>query len=170
MAFVAKNVQKPRPGAPMGGTIHVARQAQLLPQSTSDILFRVNGGKVRITSLIGTVTTAIAATDPVAKISSKALGPGPAAVGTAVDVAATVDLSSLEVGGMIFVKGDGTAMVKSTAGAAFIGPATGHWIAPQGEIYMTTTASKTGALRWDLTYEQIDEAAFVVASPVAVAI
>jgi hypothetical protein len=150
--------------------VKVSRGAQLLPQTSTDILFRVNGGKVRVTLLVGTVTTVIAATDPVAKISSKALGPGPAAVGTAVDVAATVDLSSLEVGGMILVKGDGTALVKSTAGAAFIGPATGHWIAPQGEIYLTTGANKTGAIRWDLTYEPIDDGAFVAASPVAVAI
>jgi hypothetical protein len=125
---------------------------------------------VRVLLMLGTVTTAIAATDPVAKVSSKALGPGPAAVGTAVDVAATVDLSSLEVGGMIIVKGDGTAMAKSTAGAAFIGPATGNWIAPQGEIYLTTGANKTGAIRWDLWYEPYDEGATVAASPVAVAI
>jgi hypothetical protein len=161
MAYVGKKRTIP--------SLKVSRGAQLLPQTSTDILFRVNGGKVRVTLLVGTVTTAIAATDPVAKISSKALA-GPVAQGTAVDVAATVDLSSLEVGGMILVKGDGTALVKSTAGAAFLGPASGHWIAPTGEIYLTTGANKTGAIRWDLTYEPIDDGAFVAASPVAVAI
>jgi hypothetical protein len=169
MAFVAKNVNKPRPGAPNLGWIKVSRPPQLLPQTTTDILFRVNGGKVLIELIIGTVTTLIGAADPVAKLTSKQLGPGPAPVGTAVDIATTAVLTSLEVGGMVVAKGDGTALVKSNGGAAFLG-ANGFWIAPQGEIYMTTGANVAGAMRWDLRYQPIDEGAFVSASPVAVAI
>ncbi len=58
---------------------------------------------------------------------------------------------------MVVVKGDGSALVKSLGGAAFIGPGGGHWIAPAGEIFLTTGASKTGALQWDLWYEPYQE-------------
>lgn len=149
--------------------VQVRRAAASLPQTSTHQLFRVVGGKVKVKALIGTVTTVIEGTDPVMKVSSKALSVAAAAVGTAVDVASTVDTSSLEVGGMLFVEGDGTALVKSNAGAAFIGTNSGEWIAPQGEIYLTTGASKTGAIQWDLFYEPLDPNSYVYAVDTATA-
>lgn len=166
MAFIGKNVQKPKPGQTVFGRTHVTRAAASLPQTSTDILFRVYNGAVRITLMYGTVTTVIQNSDPVAKVSSKALSTASVAIGTAVDIASTVDINSLEVGGFVVVEGDGTALVKSNAGNAFIGAVTGNWICPQGEIYLTTGASKTGALKWDLVYEPIDEGAYVLANAV----
>jgi hypothetical protein len=70
---------------------------------------------------------------------------------------------------MLFVEGDGTAMVKSTAGAAFIGANSGQWIAPQGEIYITTSATNTGAIKWDIFYQPLDAGAYVEAVDTATA-
>ncbi|MGM3000386.1 hypothetical protein ACS2TJ_26870, partial [Bacillus cereus group sp. BC312] len=84
--------------------VHVARATAALPQSATGSLFTVTG-RVLVAALFGQVTTAIQSTDPVAKIT------GTPTAGTAVDIASTVDLSSLEVGGFIFVEGDGTALV-----------------------------------------------------------
>lgn len=171
MAFVAKNVQKVGPGRPvLEQWIQVSRATATLPQTSTDILFRVFGGRVRVRALVGEVTTIIQSSDPVAKISSKKLDGTPAAVGTAVDVASTVTWASLEVGSLIFVEGDGTAVVTSTAGAAFIGANSGCWIAPQGEIYLTTGASKTGSVKWDLWFQPLDAGAYVTASAAAVVI
>ena len=141
-----------------------------LPQNTTDQIFRVYGGAdaiagsaaIRVRALIGTVTTIIQSTDPVMKVSAKALSTAAAAVGTATDIASTVTLASREVGGMIFVEGDGTAMVLSNAGCAFAN-AVGMWLCPQGEIYLTTTASKTGAITWDLYYQPLFENAYAAA-------
>jgi len=136
--------------------IHVARATATLPQSATGHLFSVTG-RVRITGLIGQVTTAIQSSDPVAKIAATPTS------GTAVDVASTVDLSSLEVGGFIFVEGDGTALVKSNAGAAFVGANSGHWIANTGYIDLITSASKTGNVKWDLWYVPLDDGSSVAA-------
>ncbi len=166
MAMVIKNTS---PNAYREGVgvldqwIHVKRATTVLPQNTTTNIFQVTGGKVRIRAMVGTVTTIIASSDPVMKITSKAYDAAGAAVGTAVDVASTVDTTSLEVGGMVFVEGDGTALVKSNAGAAFIGANSGCWIAPQGHIQWITTASKTGNMQWDLFYQPLEETARVVA-------
>lgn len=176
MAFLIKNSNTVRTAgvagtgqALVGQAIHVNRPALALPQTLTEQLFRVIGGKIRVLGLVGTVTTVIQSSDPVLKVSSEALDAAGALVGTVLDVASTVDISSLEVGGMVFVEGDGTAAVKSVAGAAFIGTNSGQWIAPQGAIYITTGASKTGAMKWDLWYMPLDEGAYATAVPVATA-
>lgn len=138
---------------------HVQRAAATLPQTSTHNLFTVSGGQVLITMLVGTVSgTAIQGTDPVAKLTSTPT------TGSAVDIASTVDLSSLEIGGHIVCEGDGTALVKSNAGAAYMSAGVGFWVCPAGTIDLTTGASKTGAVKWDLCYIPIDEGATVVAA------
>lgn len=177
MAFLSKTARA-RSGGPSNSGwatidqfIQVTRAGKVLPQTTTEILFRVFGGRVLVRALVGTVTTVLTATDPVGKISSKALTAASVAIGTAVDVASTVTIASLEVGGMVFIEGDGTAWVKSNAGAAFIGTNSGLWIAPQGEIYLTTGGSNTtGAMQWDIFYQPLDPGATVVSVDVATAV
>jgi len=135
--------------------IHVAKAAATLPQTATQHLFTVTGGRVLVNLLFGEVTTIIQSTDPVAKITSTPT------TGTAVDVASTVDLSSLEVGGLLTVEGDGTALIKGNAGAGLPGTGQGKWICPIGFIDLITGASKTGATKWDLYYIPIDDGASV---------
>ena len=138
---------------------HVQRAAATLPQTATHNLFTVSGGQVLITGLIGTVaTTAIQNSDPVAKLTSTP------SVGSAVDIASTVDLTSLEIGGHVVCEGDGTALVKSNAGAAYMSAGVGFWVCPSGTIDLTTGASKTGSMKWDLFFIPLDEGATVVAS------
>lgn len=141
----------------------VSKEALTIPASTTQQLFRVYGGRVKVKALIGEVTTIIQTQTDNLKISSKALDSASTAVGTAVDVASNLDITAMEVGGSVFVEGDGTALVKSNAGAVLIGTNTGEWIAPQGEIYATASATNTGAMKWDLWYEPLDAGAYVVA-------
>ena len=75
-----------------------------------------------------------------------------------------MDLTSLEAGGFVVCEGDGTALVKSNAGAAYMSAGVGKWVCPIGTIDLTTGASKTGAFKWDLFYIPIDEGASVVAA------
>lgn len=133
---------------------HLARPLQTLPQTTTRHLFQVQG-RILVRMLLAQVTTIIQGTDPVLKVTATPT------VGTAVDVASTIDTSSLEVGGFVFVEGDGTALVKSNAGASFIGANSGLWICNTGYIDLISGASKTGALKWDLCFQPLDEAAYV---------
>lgn len=168
MALVLKNNQGVKKGLPFPDQkIHVARAAGTLPATAAQNLFQVLGGRVRVKGMLGEITTIVQAQATNLKVSSTAKDAAGATVGTAVDVASNVDCNALEVGGKVWVEGDGTALVKSNAGAAFIGTNSGEWIAPQGYISFTTGATSTGAAKWDLWYEPVDEGATVVAVPLA---
>jgi len=176
MAFLIKNSARGSASGPskqglavIDQRIQVTCPARTIPATTTDQIFRVKGGRVLVRGLIGTVTTVIQTQADNMKVSSKALDNASAAIGTAVDVAANVDITAREVGGMYFVEGDGTAGVLSNAGAAFVGANTGEWIAPQGEIYLTTSATNTGAMKWDIFYTPLDPGAYVEAVTTATA-
>ena len=149
--------------------IQVTCPARTIPATTTDQIFRVRGGRVLVQALIGEVTTVIQAQADNLKVSSKRLDNSSVAVGTAADIAANVDMTGLEVGGLYFVEGDGTAGVLSNAGGALIGANSGRWVAPQGEIYLTTSATNTGAMKWDIWYLPLDPGAYVEAVGTATA-
>lgn len=148
----------------------VSRAAKTVPQTTTEQLFRVYGGRVLVKALIGEVTTIMPATDAQLSVLSKKLDNAGAAVGTAVTIASTVTSANREVGGTFYVEGDGTALVAANAGNVLIGSNSGQWICPQGEIYLNAAASSTtGAIKWDLWYQPLDPGAYVVAVDVATA-
>lgn len=178
MAFLLKDTKRPTGSSGRQATVDQWIQVTqatsagagiALPATTTGQLFRVKGGRVVVKALLGEVTTVIQTQADNLKVSSKKLDNASAAVGTAVDIAANLDVTAIEVGGMLFVEGDGTALVKSTAGGALIGPNSGMWIAAQGEIYLTTSATNTGAVKWDLWYQPLDSGAFVEAVPLTAA-
>ncbi len=174
MAFIVKHAAKARVAGPNGSgfaylnqNIQVSRAAKALPQSTTQQLFRVFGGRILVHLLIGEVTTVIEGTDPVLKVSAERLADDGTLVGTVYDIASTLDMSSDEVGTIYTVEGDGTAIVSpQLAGAGFAAQGI-QWIMPQGAIYITTGASKTGAIKWDLFYQPLDPGAFATAVDIA---
>ena len=176
MAFLVKNVNVGRTSGPTAGAgqsvldqwIHVQRDAKNLPQSTSEIIFRVYGGRILVKLLLGEVTTVIQSTDPVLDVQCSRLDSASALVGTADIIASTLDLSSDEVGTIYVVEGDTSAVV-STQLAAQQSANIKDWIMPQGQIYIETTASKTGAIKWDIWYQPLDEGAYVTAVDTATA-
>jgi hypothetical protein len=159
---------QPTPGASfikdLGKGFTASRAADTLPQSVADpgeALFTVTGGRVFITRLIGTVvTTAIEGTDPVLSVTSAPT------TGTAVVLASTVNASSLQIGGHLSVEGDGTALVKSNAGAVLATATPCGCVVPVGNIGLISGASKTGSMKWDLTYFPLDAGAAVVGTAV----
>lgn len=165
MAFVIKNANKAK--AVNGGKafvsqfIQVSRPALALPASTTEQLFRVYGGRVLVKLMVGQVTTVIEATDPIAKVSFKALTNAGVADGTAYDIASTLDISSDEVGTLYGVEGDGTAITSGNQVAGTLEAFGTGFIANQGELYLTTGATKTGAIKWDVWYQPLDDGAYV---------
>ncbi len=146
--------------------IHVNSPARLVPANGgTDILFRVIGGRVLVHLMMAEVTVIMDGTDPVLKYSSQALTVAnpPVASGTAVDIAATADISSLEVGGQLVVLGSGAAYVKSNAGVALSTLGRCSFVLPAGQVYLTTGGTNaTGFLKHDLWYQPLDEGAYVV--------
>src|SRR3990167_9064688 len=174
MAFLVKTGRQPAAGPSTPGYavvnqwIHVARPTLTLPQTASNQLFLVKGGRVLIHALIGEVTVVIQGSDPVAKVRASRLNAAmDTIVGTTYDVASTLDMSSDEIGTIYTVEGDGTAIDSpQLAGSGRLGGS--KWIMPNGEIILTTGASKTGEIKWDLWYQPLDEGAYVSAVVTAV--
>lgn len=141
----------------------VTKSATALPQTATGTLFTVTGGLVIVTSLVGVVTTVVQSSDPVLS-----LGMAPTA-GTAQTsgVATTTVLTSAEVGTLVTIGSSGglpTALVvmataAKAGNAVFL--ASEAFVANTGTITWTTGASKTGALKWYLTYVPIDAGAYV---------
>lgn len=168
MSFQIKNQKYANTGTPiLAQWIQVSRPTLALPQTTTQQLFRVHNGRVLVQALIGEVTTVIQSTDPVCKISVSRLTNAGVLEGTAYDIASTLDMSSDEVGTMYGVEGDGTALTSGNQVGGSLELTAREWVMQQGQIYLTTGASKTGAIKWDLWYQPLDPGAYVVSVNVA---
>lgn len=131
----------------------VERASDTLPQTSTESLFAISGGRVVITSLFGTVTVAI----------------GPA--GCTGDV-----IANPTVGTSRSLRSAGTGLDSRNPGhitslyemsltweEATVGVTCHPLITPEGTIDLQTSASIAGEMSWTLTYVALDEGASVVA-------
>ncbi|MEY9876638.1 hypothetical protein ABH931_006148 [Streptacidiphilus sp. MAP12-33] len=139
--------------------ILATRATAALPQTATGNIFTVSGGRIMIVSLTGWVTTVMGAT---ATTLSVGLTP---TVGTssATSLASATAVTSKEVGTHFSIGSTpGSALVVgSNAGAPV--QSTGHaaWVINTGSITVTTSASDTGSVQWDLIYIPLDNGAQV---------
>jgi hypothetical protein len=139
----------------MGLGFTAAKAAATLPATTTQTIFTVTGGRCLVTLLLGEVTTIIQAQATTLKVTSAPT------VGTAVDLTATLDVNAKEVGTLLLVEGDGTALVGANAGAALSGIGFGAFIVPVGVIRIETGATSTGATKWNIWYFPLDAGAAI---------
>lgn len=143
----------------IAGGINISRATANLPQTAAGNLFAVSGGRILLVAIVGEVTTIIQAQATTVKLTSTPT------TGSAIDLsAATTDINALEVGGRLTLANPpaaGTALVKTNAGyTALPGVRT---IIAIGNISLTTGASSTGQMKWDLMYIPLDVGAQVAA-------
>lgn len=169
MAFLVKNSPTVRTAGSSGvgqaylsQFIHVASPARVFPQTTTDQIFRVRGGRVMVHLLIGELTVPTT-TDPQLTLIAARLSNANVVVGTAVNIAATAALTSKEIGASIIALGSAAAFVISNAGVINATLGRIPFILPQGEIYMSTAASQAGQIKFDIWYQPLDEGAYVEA-------
>jgi len=135
----------------------VDRATAALPQTATGTLFTVTGGRIIVTSLVGTVTTVIQAQANAVKLVATPT------TGTVNDLSTTVDINALVVGGLLATTGlAGDALVKSTGGG--ISAQRNPIIVAIGAIGLNTAASSTGSIPWALTWMPYDLGAVVVAA------
>ena len=139
--------------------IHVAKTSATLPATTAQNIFTIAGGRVLVTALIGEITTIIQAQACTVKVTSTPT------TGSAVDFASALDVNAFEAGAILVVEGDGTALIGTSAGAGFA-PALNAlpFVLPIGTVKITTSATNTGATKWDLWYFPLDDGASVVSA------
>lgn len=140
----------------------VTKAAANLPQSATATLYTVSGGAVLVTGFVGIVTTVIASSDPVLS-----LGTAPT-VGTAQTsgIATTTVLTSAEAGTLLTVASSAglpaaLAVMATAAKAGSTVFLANPFVVSAGTITWTTGASKTGQIKWYLTYIPLDDGASV---------
>jgi hypothetical protein len=164
MAMVLKNFTNPSTRLANGDSpvidqwIRVQRATDTLPQTATETLFTVSGGRILLKALIGEVTTAIQnqACNLSVVVDSDA--------GAADDLASVLSIANDGVGTYYTPEGDGTALLKTGIGwgQSCLTPV----VIGAGVIQITTSASNTGSVKWDLYYLPLDPAAYVVPSAI----
>ena len=143
-----------------GFGFHVARPTAIWPQAADQTIFTISGGRVFVTSLSGVFTVAASGTANNLSVNSVPT------VGTAAVIASTLAAASFEIGAIVVVEGDATAVIGVATGAGFA-PALNAlpFILPTGNVTITCSGSNaTGSIKWDLFYFPLDEGAQVVAA------
>lgn len=134
----------------------VARATSTLPATTSLTIFNVTGGNVLLTSLVGTVTTAIQGQATTITINHTV-----GATTTALSTSAG-DLNAAVVGSVASLTGITIGGSPVNVGAA--GASVCQFVLGAGALKYTTGATSTGSIRWTLTYVPIDDGAAVTAA------
>lgn len=137
--------------------IKVSRATDTLPASAAEALFTIAGGRVLLLGIVGEVTTAIQNQACNTKLTANPT------TGTDVDICAVLSIANDEVGCLYGITGlFSDAMVGSNAGA-------GVWprnpvVLPAGTLDLSTAATNTGSVKWDLWYVPLDTSATVTAA------
>jgi hypothetical protein len=166
MAFIVKNAgsltaaRRQTDGTPpiLSQIIRASRATDTLPATATETIFEVEGGRILLYALVGEVTTAIQN-----QVCTLAIAVDSDA-GAADDLASAVSVANLGVGTYITPEGDGTAGL--TAGIGWGQACLTPVIVGPGAITLTTSATNTGSVKWDLYYQPLDTEAYV--APTAV--
>lgn len=132
------------------------RATAALPQTADVALFRITGGKVRIRSIVGEVTTAIQN-----QANNTKLKFNPSGTGSDIDLCAVLDIANDAVGTLYSITGTLATAMKSTT-LWLVAPADdiagpGLILAP-GDIELDCAASNTGSVKWTVVWEPVDSA------------
>lgn len=138
--------------------IKVSKASTAYTTTAAQTLFTVAGGRCLVKLFMATVTTLHASATQNIKTDTAPT------VGTAVALSSNVDTNALEVGGTLYVEGDGTATVKANGGVVLASttPLCAGFIVSTGTITFTPSATQAGATLWDIWYLPLDDGASIV--------
>jgi len=137
----------------------VSRTTATLPATATGNIFTVTGGRILIVSLVGEVTTAVqnqACTVAIGYAPTVGTG-STTALGTASSVIAA------PIGTHIGINPGSAAVVDLSTQAGVTTPA-GRFLVDVGSVTITTSATNTGSVKWDLIYVPYDTNATVAAA------
>ena len=137
----------------------VSRATNTLPATATGNIFTVTGGRILIVSLVGEVTAAVqnqACTVAVGYAPTVGTG-STTALGTASSVIAA------PIGTHVSFNPGGAAAVDLATQAGVTVPST-RFLVDAGAITITTSATNTGSVKWDLIYVPYDTNATVAAA------
>lgn len=139
----------------------VERTTANLPQTTASSIFRVSGGKVRVLSIVGEVTTVIQTQANNTKLQFASTSPG-----STTDLCAVLDITAKAVGSLFSITGTLATAMKATTNNMIVPAdnlATPGLVLGPGDIKLSCAASNTGQVKWTITYEPLDAGGGVAA-------
>lgn len=137
--------------------LKVERPTAVVPQTATASIFSVTGGRIIVTALLGVVTVAGSATDPLLKVRSLPT------VGSITDLSAVVaTFTSSPTGTILSVGGaPASAMTASTGAGTGLDQTL---IIPAGAIQLAAGASNaTLSIAWTICWIPLDDGAVVAA-------
>lgn len=135
--------------------VTVNRDPATLPATATGHIFSVSGGRIRLIALVGEVTTVIQTQACNLKVTATPT------VGSAVDLCANLNVSALAVGTQLAMTGTAATALGATNGAIIYQASS--WVVKEGYVDLITSATNTGAVKWSLVYEPLDQGATVSA-------
>jgi hypothetical protein len=150
----------------------VSGASKTIPQTTTQTVFNVSGGRILLTSLLGIVSvTPIggAATTLSVGVTPTGGASAPTALATATAITSSPVGTTVLVppaAGALVVGGASGVLASGLSGAFYLGQISqgGLALVSAGVITVTTNASTTGAITWSITYMPYDQAAVVTAA------
>lgn len=152
---IAANVVAPATATKLTRGLEVVRAAAALPQTNTDVLFTVTGGRVLLVDIIGKVTVQVGAVANATKLTA-----------VATDICGTVEMNAAAVGDRLSITGTfADAMIKTAVGVPLAPQATTIVLDP-GDILVDCAGNDGGGGRveWTLHYIPLEAAARVVAA------
>jgi hypothetical protein len=142
--------------ADIGLGLRVDRATATLPQTDAAPIFRILGGRVAMTAIIGEVTTVLGA------VGDMSLEANPT-IGTNAELCAVVAADGFEEGTLLSIDGTvGTAMLGVDAGGTAM--QSKPVALPVGTLDLRLSKSSTGSVKWSIFYLPIDDGAYVEAA------
>jgi hypothetical protein len=140
--------------------IQVSRATNTLPATTTGNIFTITGGRILLVALIGEVTTAIQNQACTLKVSTAPT------VGSAVDLCTAGSIINAAVGTHFSLpSAAASALVTDLGtGGGVQDVMTSAWLIPVGALTITTSATNTGSVKWDMAYIPWDNGAQVAAA------
>ena len=139
--------------------IAVARATNTLPATTTGNIFTVSGGRIAVVSLVGEVTTAVQN-----QACTLAIGTAPTVgTGSTTALGTASSIIAAPIGTHVGANPGGAAVTDLSTQAGVALP-TAPFVVNIGTITITTSATNTGSLKWDLIYVPLDVGAQVVAA------
>jgi hypothetical protein len=136
------------------------RATAALPQTAAGSLFTISGGRVRVTAIIGEVTTVIQT-----QANNTKLVFNPDDTGATQDLCAVLDITADAVGTMYSITGTpATAMQDALNFLPSSKVLAQPLILKAGAIQLDCAASNTGSVKWTLFWQPLDDGASVVAA------
>jgi len=139
--------------------ISVLRAAANLPQTASQTIYNINGGRILLTGLVGLVTTAIQ--NQSTTVQFKHISTAGSTTTTMTD--AVTSVGNLAVGQMIALPNAVTGTSNPVVTGLVIAKPS-RLVLVAGQLQLTTGASSTGQVSWLLTYFPLDVGASVAAA------